>query len=61
MSAHVDPEYDQFPKLIQPGLPIEVKGARLTFDDDLGFVVCTAGRFLQSTRDEAAVARYMND
>lgn len=72
MSAHVDLEYDQFPKFIQPRPPIEVEGARLkwydvapadqpmpaaieamarsyltvegaadrlTFDDDLGFVV----------------------
>jgi hypothetical protein len=156
MSAHVDSEYDQFPKLIQPRPPVEVKGARLkwydvaptdqpvpaeieamartyliregeadrlTFDGDLGFVVlhrCGESfyfllvstwrgsnelwesvyakpnaaaadfivwpregrhvptfcvwelgavwheqqawvRFLQSARDEAAVAQYMND
>ncbi|MEQ1873799.1 MAG: hypothetical protein ABL953_08740 [Ilumatobacteraceae bacterium] len=33
MSAHVDPEYRQGPKLIQPGLALQVKGARLKWYD----------------------------
>ena len=33
MSAHVDRDYDQFPKFIHPRPPIEVKGARLKWYD----------------------------